>query len=205
MLCTALKTSTSSETSQISLNSQNMHISPNMSPRTIANHPNLTNEPTIGCNYFIGFPVDHSNIKVTSTTPPCQKYKEYSLQQTIWFWTILNILILTHQAKHFVPWPEFPHPIFPDYCSGVFYIMSRKVKISQISSKWLKFNFRPETFCWTHLRPQTDGQQSNLSLSREVCQLKASEMCGILPNLPDWSFLIKKVPLIFSSESTINA
>ena len=28
MLCTALKTSTSSETSQISLNSQNMHISP---------------------------------------------------------------------------------------------------------------------------------------------------------------------------------
>ena len=35
-----------------------------------------------------------------------------------------------NQAKHFVPWMEYPRPTFPDYCSGVFYIMSGQVKDS---------------------------------------------------------------------------
>jgi len=62
--------------------------------KTIASHPNLTKDPTIACNYFLGFPVDHTNIS----------------------------------AKHFVPWMEYPKPAFPDYCSGVFYIMSGKTR-----------------------------------------------------------------------------
>ena len=40
----------------------------------------------------------------------------------------IKVLIINNQAKHFVPWTEYPQPMFPDYCSGVFYIMSGKVK-----------------------------------------------------------------------------
>ena len=41
-----------------------------------------------------------------------------------------------NQAKHFVPWTEYPRPMFPDYCSGVFYIMSGKVKTNFFLEIW---------------------------------------------------------------------
>ena len=54
--------------------------------------------------------------------------------------TSTSVLINYDQAKHFVPWAEYPQAMFPDYCSGVFYIMSGKVKTNSVSEiQWKSF------------------------------------------------------------------
>ena len=50
-----------------------------------------------------------------------------------------------NQAKHFVPWMEYPRPAFPDYCSGVFYIMSGQVKANSVPEIWWKNCLLPQT------------------------------------------------------------
>ena len=38
-----------------------------------------------------------------------------------------------------MPWAEFPRPAFPDYCSGVFYILSGQVDYTNTDSKVVGF------------------------------------------------------------------
>ena len=38
-----------------------------------------------------------------------------------------------------MPWAEFPRPAFPDYCSGVFYVLSGQVDYRNIDFKVVGF------------------------------------------------------------------
>ena len=99
MLCTASKTSTSRDMQLLEI--ENKHLTLILSGRTIASHPNLTNEPTIVCNYFLGFPVDHTNISVSIITYALSpmSFMSYHLHH------IINITL----------WPAWNQPKYYNY------------------------------------------------------------------------------------------
>ena len=64
-----------------------------------------------------------------------------------------------------MPWAEFPRPVFPDYCSGVFYILSGQVDYKDTDFKVVEFwlfvqsnHFRPVISFWTPLKLQTSSK-----------------------------------------------